>query len=117
MKIYSPIISGSFLANILSGSFDVNNQSGSIFTITTTGLIGINKANPSRSLDVGGTISATTYYGDGSQLTGIGSSLFPFSGSATISGSLIVNGALLATEKSFAIEHQAVKAHSQLSVQ
>jgi hypothetical protein len=106
MKIYSPIISGSVSANILSGSFDIKSSSGSVFVITNTGLIGINKTNPSRSLDVGGAIAATTYYGDGSQLTGIGSTVFPFTGSATFSGSVIINGVLQATEKSFVIDHQ-----------
>ena len=39
-----------------------------------------------------GHISASTYYGDGSNLTGISSDPFPYTGSAVISGSLSLEG-------------------------
>ena len=39
-----------------------------------------------------GAISASTYYGDGSNLTGISSDPFPYTGSAIISGSLEIIG-------------------------
>jgi hypothetical protein len=40
-------------------------------TITPTGDVGIGTTTPSARLDVAGAINATTYYGDGSHLTGI----------------------------------------------
>ena len=45
-----------------------------------------------QGLDVTGDVSASTYYGDGSNLTGISSDPFPYTGSAIISGSLTVTG-------------------------
>ncbi len=46
-----------------------------------------------QNLDVEGQVSASTYLGDGSQLTGIETgSAFPFTGDAEITGSLIVSG-------------------------
>ena len=46
----------------------------------------------SNSLDITGSVSASTYYGDGSNLTGISSDPFPYTGSAIISGSLTLTG-------------------------
>jgi len=46
----------------------------------------------SGSLDIIGDVSASTYYGDGSNLEGIEG--FPYTGSAEISGSLLVDGPL-----------------------
>lgn len=43
-------------------------------------------------LDITGDVSASTYYGDGSNLTGISSDPFPYTGSAIITGSLEVIG-------------------------
>jgi hypothetical protein len=37
----------------------------------TTGLVGIGTASPVHPLDVSGAVNATTYYGDGSNLTGV----------------------------------------------
>ena len=48
----------------------------------------------SNSLDVTGSVSASTYYGDGSNLTGIETDPFPYTGSAIISGSLGVTGSV-----------------------
>jgi hypothetical protein len=45
-----------------------------------------------QGVNVIGDVSASTYYGDGSNLTGISSDLFPYTGSAVISGSLEVIG-------------------------
>lgn len=45
-----------------------------------------------------GDMSASTYFGDGGSLTGIGSIPFPFTGSAEISGSLIVDGVVSASQ-------------------
>jgi hypothetical protein len=53
----------------------------------------------SNSLDVTGSISASTYYGDGSNLTGINSGSWDgiFTGSAEITGSLTIDGAIYTT--------------------
>ena len=104
MKIFSPVISGSFAANIITSSFEIRSTIGSVLFITGS-RVGLFNTNPTRSFDVIGAVAATTYYGDGSQLTGIGSVMFPYTGSAGISGSLTINGALQATEKSFNIPH------------
>jgi len=45
----------------------------------------------------GSNISASTYYGDGSNLTGIDTDPFPYTGSAVISGSLEVTGSTTIT--------------------
>jgi hypothetical protein len=104
MKIYSPVISGSFVANIITSSFEIRSTTGSVLFISGSN-VGLFNPNPTRSFDVIGAVAATTYYGDGSQLTGIGSVAFPYTGSARITGSLTINGALQATEKSFNIPH------------
>ena len=44
------------------------------------------------TFNISGSVSASTYYGDGSNLTGISSDPFPYTGSAVISGSLEVIG-------------------------
>lgn len=44
------------------------------------------------TFNISGSVSASTYYGDGSNLTGISSDPFPYTGSAVISGSLTVTG-------------------------
>ena len=106
MKIYSPSITGSFAADITGGTFGVWKAVTPILYMTSTGNVGIGTFSPQKSLDVAGDVSAISYYGDGSQLTGIGSAAFPYTGSARISGSVIINGPLLATEKSFIIDHQ-----------
>ena len=46
------------------------------------------------NISASGLISASTYYGDGSNLTGISTTPFPFTGSAGISGSLDVDGSI-----------------------
>jgi hypothetical protein len=38
----------------------------------TSGRVGVSNLNPAYTLDVGGSVNATTYYGDGSNLTGVG---------------------------------------------
>jgi len=42
-----------------------------LFVDTSANRVGIGKTNPSTALDVSGSITATTYYGDGSNLTGV----------------------------------------------
>ena len=44
------------------------------------------------TFNISGSVSASTYYGDGSNLTGIETDPFPYTGSAVISGSLTVTG-------------------------
>ena len=44
------------------------------------------------TFDISGSVSASTYYGDGSNLTGIETDPFPYTGSAIITGSLVVFG-------------------------
>jgi hypothetical protein len=51
--------------------------------VTGTGQVGIGTTSPTQQLDVNGAINATTYYGDGSNLTGISSTP---DGDWTISG-------------------------------
>lgn len=106
MKIYSPSITGSVDADITGGTFSVTRGVTPLFFMTSNGNLGIGTNAPQRSLDVAGDVAANTYYGDGSQLTGIGSAAFPYTGSARILGSLTINGVLAATEKSFIIDHQ-----------
>ncbi len=62
--------------------------------ITHSGSVGIGVTNPQSNLHVSGAVSASTFYGDGSNLTGIsgGGNAFPFTGSAGISGSLEIIG-------------------------
>ena len=70
----------------------------------SSGVIGIGygavtSANLSGSLiltniTASGHVSASTYYGDGSNLTGIETDPFPYTGSAVISGSLDITGSL-----------------------
>ena len=43
----------------------------SVFSVDTSNNVGINSATPDAKLDVVGVVSATEYYGDGSNLTGI----------------------------------------------
>ena len=44
------------------------------------------------TFNISGSVSASTYYGDGSNLTGIETDPFPYTGSAVISGDLSING-------------------------
>ena len=106
MKLHAPIITGSVATNLNGGSFAINNGPLDIFSISSAGTSSL--SGPFTSLAY---VSASTYYGDGSNLSGIGSVPFPFTGSATISGSMIVSGSLsvsgsiFATDKSFEISH------------
>jgi hypothetical protein len=93
------ILQGGSTTTDTSGSF-TGSFSGS-FIGDGSGLSGIDgfpftgSAEISGSLDVDGTITATTFIGDGSGLTGVDG--FPFTGSAEISGSLEVAGPVTAS--------------------
>ena len=67
------------------------------FFISSSGNTGIGTWSPNYKLEVVGDVSASTYYGDGSNLTGISSDPFPYTGSAVISGSLEVTGSAIVT--------------------
>jgi hypothetical protein len=70
-----------------------NGDNGAVILQPGTGNVGIStNSTPSEKLTVEGNVSASTYYGDGSNLTGISSDPFPYTGSAIISGSLILTG-------------------------
>jgi hypothetical protein len=111
MKLHSPIITGSFTANLNGGIFNVLNNTTSLLYFTAAGNVGVGTINPLYKFQVSGSIGASTYYGDGSNLTGIGSVPFPFTGSARVSGSMVVTGSLFVSgsifgiDKSFSIEH------------
>ena len=64
--------------------------------IRGSGDVGIGTTSPFHKLEVVGNISASTYYGDGSNLTGINTNPFPYTGSAVITGSLILTGSFIA---------------------
>tara|TARA_B100000963_G_scaffold110771_2_gene96402 strand:+ start:6661 stop:9252 length:2592 start_codon:yes stop_codon:yes gene_type:complete len=69
--------------------FEVNNISGiSLLTVSSSGDVDI----PKGVLTVSGSVSASQFLGDGSQLTGISSTPFPFTGDAKITGSLTISG-------------------------
>jgi hypothetical protein len=84
--------------NVLIGYYAGNtftNESNKLI-ITNTGskaLITGDFAN--NTLDISGSVSASTYYGDGSNLTGIETDPFPYTGSAIITGSLTVSGSVV----------------------
>jgi hypothetical protein len=85
------------------GIFVENTQS---ITLRNDGFVTIgNVPTPDKLFQVGGNVRANAFYGDGSNLTGVGALPFPFTGSALISGSVVINGVLHATEKSFNIIH------------
>ena len=106
MRLHSPTITGSFVNNLNGGNFTLRNGALSLLSITSAGVINI-----AGNITSSGNITAATYYGDGSNLSGIGSQPFPYTGSAlvsgsfVISGSLFVSGSIFATDKSFDIPH------------
>jgi len=81
-------VSDSFDGNL----FEVNNISGiSLLSVSSSGDVDI----PKGVLTVSGSVSASKFLGDGSQLTGVGGNAFPFTGDAQITGSLIVSGSFI----------------------
>ena len=69
--------------------------------ITGIGSVGIGTDDPQTTLDVNGIVTATSYRGDGSQLTGIDSSALSFSGATKIQANnsgVIVTGILTTTQ-------------------
>ena len=70
-----------------------NGDNGAVILQPGTGNVGIStNSTPPEKLTVEGNVSASTYYGDGSNLTGIETDPFPYTGSAIISGSLTLTG-------------------------
>ena len=70
----------------LTSSYALNSPD--VFPYTGSAII-------SGSLEVAGDISSSTYYGDGSNLTGISTTPFPFEGDAVITGSLTVSASFV----------------------
>ena len=67
--------SSSILLNNANGIFEIrNNSNNAAIAINTSGNVGINTTTPSQKLHVNGNVTATAYYGDGSNLTGISTS-------------------------------------------
>ena len=52
---------------------DLAVDTNTLYVDVSTNRVGVGKTNPSTALDVSGSVTATTYYGDGSNLTGISS--------------------------------------------
>ena len=65
----------------------LNTNTNERMRITHSGSIGIGLEDPQTNLHVSGAISSSTYYGDGSNLTGISSDPFPYTGDVEITGS------------------------------
>jgi hypothetical protein len=51
-----------------------NTTGGGLFVVNNAGNVGIGTSSPTQKLVVSGNVSATAYYGDGSNLTGVGGS-------------------------------------------
>jgi len=67
--------SSSLILNNANGIFEIrNNSSSAAIAINTSGNVGINTTSPTQKLHVNGNVTATAYYGDGSNLTGISTS-------------------------------------------
>ena len=69
--------------------FIINTAGSERLTIFNNGNIGINQTNPQYNLDVNGTVNATSFRGDGSNLTGVTASSITGEASRTISVSTI----------------------------
>jgi hypothetical protein len=100
-------------SNVYQTRFEIEADAANVDAyFTNINGLGINDSTPSATLDVNGNINTTshitasgnvsssaastasfgTYLGDGSQLSGISSTPFPFVGDAVITGSLVVSG-------------------------
>ena len=90
-----------------------------VFFISSSGNTGIGTWSPNYKLEVVGEVSASTYYGDGSNLTGIETDPFPYTGSAVISGSLEVTGSISSTDTVTAVtgSFSHLKGNSPITVQ
>ena len=56
-----------------AGGADLAIDTDTLYVDVSANRVGIGKTNPTTTLDVDGSVTATTYYGDGSNLTGIAS--------------------------------------------
>ena len=82
-------------ASTSNGTITFSRSDGSTFDVYADSFPYTGSAEISGSLNVVGPVSASTYYGDGSNLEGIEG--FPYTGSAEITGSLGVTGSLTVT--------------------
>jgi len=79
----------------LTASYALNAAGGGFTPSLLTDLVARNITS-SANITATGFVSASLYYGDGSNLTGIGSNPFPYTGDALITGSLSITGSLTA---------------------
>jgi len=108
-----------------------NFPSATSLVLDGVGNVGIGTSSPSTNLDVIGNtritgnitslsyITASTYYGDGSNLTGIETDPFPYTGSAIISGSFTVTGSIISTDTVTAVtgSFSHLKGNSPITIQ
>jgi hypothetical protein len=70
-RIRSGFIAGAIAALVFALPSGVFAQSSPLTVVPSTGKVGVGNTNPQYPLDVTGTVNATAFRGDGSQLTGL----------------------------------------------